>query len=369
MNREMDVNSDFNNVLQDELDKALKRRGRVNILIAGKTGVGKSTLINAVFQEEIATTGQGRPITPNVREITKEGVPVTIFDTRGLEIGKYEETIQAVEMLLKDRNTKEDANKHLHVAWICIQEGSSRVEEGESKLAEMLASYVPTIAVITKAISDNGFRQKVQELLPQVPNVVRVRAKEDILDDGYKLGAIGLENLVELTMEVVPEGQKNAFVASQRISLKHKVNRAHGIVATAAASAAGIGATPIPFSDALVIVPIQIGMLAGISSVWGLRVNTALIRTLVSSAITGSLGTLGGRAAASTLGELLKLIPGVGSVVGGTINATTAFLLTTAFGEAYIASLYILTKDKPDKIPTAEEVRDVFVEQLQTKKE
>jgi len=68
------------------LDEALRERGHVNVLIAGRTGVGKSTLVKPVFQGEFATTGQGRPVTEHTREITREGVPLTIFDTRGLEM-------------------------------------------------------------------------------------------------------------------------------------------------------------------------------------------------------------------------------------------------------------------------------------------
>lgn len=42
--------------------------------------------------------------------------------------------------------------------------------------------------------------------------------------------------------------------------------------------------------------------------------------------------------------------------------------MTTAFGEAYIAALSLLTKDNPGKIPTAEEIRDEFLRQLKVKK-
>ena len=42
--------------------------------------------------------------------------------------------------------------------------------------------------------------------------------------------------------------------------------------------------------------------------------------------------------------------------------------LTTAFGEAYIAALYVLTKDNPDRIPTAEEIRDEFIRHLKATK-
>jgi predicted GTPase len=50
-------------IIENAINKAERDRGEVNILIAGKTGVGKSTLINAVFQGNFATTGQGKPVT------------------------------------------------------------------------------------------------------------------------------------------------------------------------------------------------------------------------------------------------------------------------------------------------------------------
>ena len=76
-------------ILTQAIQKATTERGNINILIAGRSGVGKSTLINAVFQKNLAETGQGRPVTQNTREISKEGIPLTIFDSRGLERSQF----------------------------------------------------------------------------------------------------------------------------------------------------------------------------------------------------------------------------------------------------------------------------------------
>ncbi len=342
--------------IKKAMEKALKERGIVNILIAGRTGVGKSTLINSIFQGNLATTGQGRPVTKNTREIKKRGIPVTLFDTRGLELKDFKSTIGELEKLIKEKNIDEDPKKHIHLSWICISEDSRRVEPAESELSKMLSLHMPVIGVITKARSDEGFRSSVQKLLPDSRNVIRIRAINEKLDDGHELKAFGLNDLIELTMELAPEGQKSAFAAAQKISINIKKNSAHKIVFTAAGLAATAGASPIPFSDAAILIPIQIGMLSGITSVFGIELSKAFLSTLISSILTAGGATLAGRTIVS---NLLKFIPGVGTITGGIISATTAAAITTAFGEAYITTLSHLF-EKNDGLPPSED--EILVE-------
>ena len=51
----------------------IKNLHTLNIIVAGKTGVGKSTLINAVFKDKLAETGMGKPVTTHMRKINKKG--------------------------------------------------------------------------------------------------------------------------------------------------------------------------------------------------------------------------------------------------------------------------------------------------------
>jgi uncharacterized protein (DUF697 family)/GTP-binding protein EngB required for normal cell division len=348
--------------VRKQVEEALRKRGRVNIVIAGRSGVGKSTLINAVFHGRIAETGQGRPVTQEAREYTKEDVPVSILDTRGLEMAGYRETLKSLEALVRDRARDPDAQRHLHVAWLCLSEDSRRVEDGDIEAAEMLSRYMPVLAVITKARNDQGFRAEVQKLLPQARNVMRVRALAETDDEGNTLKPRGLPELVDTTMELVPESQRNAFAAAQRVSIEQKRKRAHGIVAAAATTSAAIGATPLPFADAVLLIPTQVGMLAGITGVFGLPMTEAFLSTLVGSAITALGATFTGQ---GILSGLLKLVPGAGTLVGGVIAAATATALTTMFGEAYIAVLSKLMEARAGELPTAEEVARAFREEIE----
>ena len=94
------VNVNLANDLAKKVNDEVKKMPSINILVAGKTGSGKSTLINALFRENIAKTGVGMPVTQHVEKLTKEGVPLSLYDTKGLEL-----TAEAQKEVLKDRKS------------------------------------------------------------------------------------------------------------------------------------------------------------------------------------------------------------------------------------------------------------------------
>ena len=103
-----------------------------------------------------------------------------------------------------------------------------RVEQAEIDLVSMLVKYqIPVIVVITKARSDQGFSNKVKQILSSVNSVVRVRAISEEFDEGQILAAMGLQNLVALTMEVVPQGVKRALAAAQKVDIEQKTSHSH----------------------------------------------------------------------------------------------------------------------------------------------
>ena len=202
---------------------ATHETGTVNVLIAGRTGVGKSTLINEVFQGRLAETGQGKPITKETRRLTKKGIPLAIYDTRGLELKEYQQIIDDLVEFVAAKARETDVNQHVHVAWMCVSEDGRRVEEAEVELHRRLAEFMPVLGVITKARADEGFRADVQRLLPEARNVVRVRALSERFDDSdVVLPPMGLEELLEATTEVIPEAVQRAFAAAQKASIELK---------------------------------------------------------------------------------------------------------------------------------------------------
>ena len=103
----------------------------------------------------------------------------------------------------------------------------------------------------------------------------------------------------------------------------------------------------------------QTAMIANITAIFGLPFKGAFIGT-VMSALGGSAGlSMAGRAIAA---NLLKMVPGAGTVVGGVISASTAAAVTLALGLAYIEALKIYVKDQNDgkEIPLSDLAKLIF---------
>ena len=87
------------------------------------------------------------------------------------------------------------------------------------------------------------------------------------------------------------------------------------------------------------MIPTQLGMIASITVIFGFDVNKSIITALLSSTIGTGGATLLGK---TVVTNILKFIPGVGTVAGGAISAGTAGVITA--GEAYIGIMELVFK-------------------------
>ncbi len=314
-----------------EQQKANERLGHANILISGQTGVGKSTLINAVFRVPLAEEGTGKPVTKNVQRYDVAGVPVTIYDTPGIELGHAKKDVIRDYVKTISGSRKGVPDRVIHVAWYCIDAGQTRVQDYDGEIIRALAAEVPVILVLTQCIDEDRAdaleRAIAAENLPIEGSPIRTLARERRVA-GHTIPPRGLEELVERTNDILPEAVRRAFTNAQGVVIRLKANQARAVVGASSVAAAGIGAAPIPVPDAAVLMPVQLGMLASITAIFGIDMGSDravnLIRGLVGQ---GGVTAVGRQIAAN----LLKVIPGV-----ALINASVAAALTAALGEAYI---------------------------------
>lgn len=313
--------------------------GQCNILIIGKTGVGKSTLINSIFREPLANTGSGYPVTQEIRRYTKSDFPITVYDTPGLE-SSSEQIIKLKTDIsdLINNQRLEPLKEHIHVIWYCISNECDRLENIEKEwLQELQYNDVHTILVLTKTLQkkNNTFLSWLKQQNLPVRYIIPILSEAMELDDEIMIKSHGLERLVEATFESLPEVAQKAFVNGVK-SIDLKAKEAFKYVTGYVTGASIIGASPIPLSDAPLLATLQTAMLVHITLIFGLPFDKGFISSILST-ITGAGGlSLLGRTIVS---NLLKMIPGPGTIVGGFISATTAATLTLALGFAYIEAL------------------------------
>lgn len=109
--------------------------------------------------------------------------------------------------------------------------------------------------------------------------------------------------------------------------------KAENAVAVAVAATAATGAIPIPFADAPLMIGEQVTLMATICGIYGIDIGKDGLKMLATTAISAGGAAIIGKTVAT---NLLKLIPGAGSLAGGAISAGTAGLVTLAMGKAFI---------------------------------
>ena len=317
-----------------------------NIIVAGKTGVGKSTLINSIFREKLAQTGIGKPITKHLRKISKEGIPINIYDTKGLELER-EVQKDVEEQIIREieKCSKKEKGEHIHIMWYCINANSNRIEDVEIKMINEFAKYIPVILVLTQSMGDQAleFKSYIDNMNLDIVGIQNILAEKLVINKDIQIEANGLKELVTKTYDAIPEDIKHAFINAQQVDIERKAKAARKWGLGYITTSFGVGFTPIPFSDAALLVPNQIAMLAHITAIFGISVDKAMISSIVAS--------IGGTGGATFLGRyivsnVLKFIPAVGTAVGGLISGSTASILTTALAMAYIEVLVIISKSE-----------------------
>ncbi len=117
------------NLSEDEKNKILKnimnlKDQKVNIMITGATGCGKSSTINALFDTEVAKVGVG--VDPETMEIEKYELDnLILWDTPGLGDGKEADKRHAKNIIKKLTEVDENGNALIDLVLV-ILDGSTK---------------------------------------------------------------------------------------------------------------------------------------------------------------------------------------------------------------------------------------------------
>ncbi|AKU92260.1 YcjF family protein [Vulgatibacter incomptus] len=288
----------------DDVKRRFSKRPRVAIAGFGKAG--KSSLFNAIYGEDVAAVSMRTDETAVSQ--TKERFGIDLTDTPGFGTGRFS----------LDEVAKSGALDEQHVV-IHVLNGMSAISAEDMQLHRILeGSVAHRITVVNKAdLLDD--REKA-ELAQSARELLGLDEKELLFVSARR--RTGIEELVDRIVEALPDAMRDAFIAQQQGDLALKDRRIRTLIYSKAGVAAAIGAIPLPFADLALLAPLQVAMVVTIGHFQGVEVSRARAVELIATLGAGVGFREGAR-------QLLKLVPGFGSAVGGAV----AFAGTVALGE------------------------------------
>ena len=301
-----------------------------NIMLLGTSGAGKSSLINTVFGKEIAPVSDVRPETKGYDRIymgEDYGSSVNLVDTAGYEIDQGEIYYSEIKKTISEGIN----GSSIHIIWYCIPVTNERVQKMDFDILQKLTteeSIRKRICIVfTKCDADTKNGDKAKILKEAVDKNLSFDIKSFETSTNKELG-LELGDLIEWSASAIDdEDLRNNFIAAQMKDLGVKREYAEKIVGRSAAAAAAVGVTPIPFSDAALLVPVQVTMLGKIINIYGVSNLVNISTSVISDVIITNLGK-------SIVSSILKMIPIVGQIAGAVINGGVAAALTGAIGYA-----------------------------------
>ena len=186
----------------------------LTVMLVGKSGVGKSTLINEVLKlegNEKAQIGTGQFVTVKYQEYSSDYLEfLKLIDTRGIELNKNygaDEVKKEASKFIEERKETNDPNKFVQCIWYCIT--GNRFEEVEQNLLTSLRttygeSKIPIILIYTQA-TDKTAIDEMKEYIKKINievNFIEVLAKrKELVQNQGALEPFGIDELIKETLK------------------------------------------------------------------------------------------------------------------------------------------------------------------------
>lgn len=357
----------------DEIRRLVTESRAPVLYLIGRSGHGKSSVINALAGKHVSDVGDIKPTTPESIPylITFEDVYSSwqVIDSRGI----FETTRpdgaparDAVELLKEDvLRRKPDVIMHVISApEIRNLSNDLRVFRELSKSLDEEGARTPTIIVLNKADTlgnprhwppeqHAGKAALIGDALAYMADDVLACRSQSLdknaalrglkLDDDLYLGIIPVcaipdepWNLNTLSDFVGLQLPQNALLDYyQALRRKEQLRKISSeLIKRFSIIASGVGASPIAFSDFLVLTPLQLLMISVIGGLSCRPVSRETATEYLSAAGINLLAAGGIRYMAN---QLLKLIPFAGWAAAGSIAGSSTYALGKA-AEAYFFS-------------------------------
>ena len=174
---EMNISNSIKKEIESNINTSefSEKLNHFNILILGRAGIGKTTLINSILEFEGTPnellTGEGTSKTMGEpKGYTSEKVKgLRLWDSQGIDKEKYNipKVVEDVKKLINEASINNDPDKFIHCIWYCIS--GYRFEKSESEsISELMNIYddntLPIIIVYTEAYDEETYEKVCDEV-------------------------------------------------------------------------------------------------------------------------------------------------------------------------------------------------------------
>lgn len=179
-------------------------RETVNVAILGQTGVGKSSLINYLFNEPKRATGAGKPVTEQgffEEKLMLNGVPVSLIDSWGIEQGKDDVWMADFKQFLQSRGYQAAVAEWVHIAIYCVSAASARVQDFDLQVIQMLRDQkIHVLVALTKAslvdeTTIHALTETIEDATDGGVTIIPVNSVEQKLMTGETIARTGLDDI------------------------------------------------------------------------------------------------------------------------------------------------------------------------------
>ena len=216
-----------------------------NILILGRAGIGKTTLINSILEFEGTPqellTGEGTSKTMGEpKGYTSEKVKgLRLWDSQGIDKENYSipKVVEDVKKLINEASINNDPDKFIHCIWYCV--GGNRFEKSESEsISELMNIYddntLPIVIVYTEAYDEESTEEACDEVKKVLEkkidknkikeiNIIPIVAKKNEIKVGNictTIDKFGIKPLLDISIKKIMQAVNSACFFSFKNKIK-----------------------------------------------------------------------------------------------------------------------------------------------------
>ncbi|WP_409295901.1 GTPase [Peribacillus sp. SCS-26] len=297
---------DFEKYYDHEINRVNEQLEKeIVFAMVGDVNAGKSSTINLLIGDDKAPVGSKPGETTIVNKYNYRD-KIIFADTPGLDD-------------INSKNSEETINyyKEADIILFFLNAAGTVFSEGERKSFDNIKKINKRIIIVLNKI----------DAADDIPGLVKFVQEHTNYD--FKVTPVSsktgqnIDMLRNAILDILKEQKKDILFAKH---VKEKSSTANKWILASGASAAAVGAAPIPGADIVPLTGIQVSLMIRLATLYEKPLSKDRAKELIIASMAGNLGK-------SLFRQALKVIPGAGSIAGGGIAG--AMTLALGYGIKY----------------------------------